>query len=146
MARRLGEELNEMKLQDNLSGSEIVLYYRMPETEERVAYSSESLQRKGRKIIQKTVETRLKYGARILAGFRTGDFEKKKDGKWLPLASDPESEHYDPDWKVYLQKHAADVIELLALRVFDAPVQTLPGDEEDETPDGDKESDDSDPN
>lgn len=125
MARRLGDSLNEMRFQDNLSGTEIVLLYRMPTTKERIAYTNESYQRKGRKIINRSVETRMKYGLAILGGFREGDFEKKMpDGKWEPIASDSASEQYFPEWKAHVEKYASDLVEHLALRVFDMPVQT----------------------
>ena len=123
MARRLGDDLNEMRFQDNLSGSEIVLYYRMPTTKERVAYTNESYQRKGRKLINRSVETRLKFGLKILMGFREGDFERKVGGKWVPMSSDgPASENYYPEWKEHIEKYASDLVEHLAMRVFDLPV------------------------
>ncbi len=123
MARRLGAEQNEMRFKDNLSGSDIVLIYRMPTTQERVAYTNESFQRKANKVVQKTVQTRQKFGAKILAGFRDGDFEiKGPDGKWMPIASDPKSEHFYEGWKAHVEQHASDLVELLAIRVFDVPV------------------------
>jgi hypothetical protein len=128
MPRRLGEEVNEMRFQDNLSGSEIVLFYRMPTTEERIAYTNESFQRKGAKMINRTTETRMKFGLKILEGFRTGDFEINVRGQWKPLSSNSHSEHYSPDWKNHVQKYASDLIEHLAIRVFDISVQ--PVDEE----------------
>lgn len=132
MARRLGDELNEMRFQDNLSGTEIVLLYRMPTTKERVAYTNEAYQRKGRKMINRTVETRMKYGLKILGGFREGDFEKKMpDGKWGPIASDPASSDYFPGWKEHVETYASDLVEHLALRVFDMPVQ-IPEETEDQ--------------
>ena len=100
-----------------------------------MAYSNESIRRKGSKIVTRTVETRLKFGAKILEGIRTGDFEKKKDGKWVPISSDPKSENYWPTWKEHLKQHAADVIELLAIRVFDVPVQALSDEDDDEADD-----------
>ena len=135
MARRLGDELNEMRFQDNLSNSEIVLQYRMPTTPERVAYTNEAFQRKGRKIISRPVETRLKYGLKILKGFREGDFEiKGSDGTWIVISSDVESDHYNADWKEHVEKYASDIVELLAIRVFDVPVQAaVEEDAEEET-------------
>lgn len=130
MARRLGDELNEMRFQDNLSASEIVLYYRMPTTQERIAYTNESYQRKGKKLINRSVETRLKFGLKILVGFREGDFERRVDGKWVPMSSDgPPSENYYPEWKEHVEKYASDLVEHLAMRVFDLPVG-VPDDEE----------------
>ena len=132
MPRRLGDELNEMRFQDNLSGTEIVLLYRMPTTQERVAYTNESYHRKGRKIINRSVETRMKFGLKILAGFRDGDFERKMpDGKWEPIASNSASGNYFPEWQDHIEKYASDLVEHLAIRVFDLPVQ-VPEEEEDQ--------------
>lgn len=131
MARRLGDDLNEMRFKDNLSGSEIVLYYNMPETSDRIAYTNESYQRKGRKLINRSVETRLKFGFKILAGFREGDFERKVDGKWVPMSSDKNSDYYFPEWKDHVRKYASDLLEHLAMRVFDLPVG-VPDDEEED--------------
>jgi len=133
MARRLGDELNEMRFQDNLSNSEIVLQYRMPTTPERVGYTNESFQRKGRKMISRPVETRLKYGLKILKGIREGDFEiNGSDGTWIVISSDPQSEHYFAGWKEHVEKYASDIVELLAIRVFDVPVQAAVEEEEEE--------------
>jgi len=129
MARRLGDELNEMRFQDNLSGSEIVLLYRMPTTRERVAYTNEAYQRKGRKVINRTVETRMKYGLAILGGFREGDFERKVGADWKPIASDSASDNYFPEWKAHVEKYASDLVEHLAIRVFELPVQIPEEDE-----------------
>ncbi|MBW2591839.1 MAG: hypothetical protein JRE58_02345 [Deltaproteobacteria bacterium] len=135
MARRLGDELNELRFQDNLSGSEIVLLYRMPTTKERVAYTNESYQRKGRKVINRTVETRMKFGLAILGGFREGDFERQVGGKYVPMSSDSASDNYFPEWKEHIEKYASDLVEHLALRVFDMPVQ-IPEEDEGTTDDG----------
>jgi len=123
MARRLGSEQNEMLFQDNLSGTEICLRYRMPTTRERVGYVNECFVRKGKKLENRSVETRLKYGLRILTGFRTGDFEIEVDGAWVPISSDADSEHYSKDWRAVVSDQAADLVELLAIRVFDTSVQ-----------------------
>ena len=142
MPRRLSDEPNEMTFQDNLSGSEIVLQYRMPTTAERAGYANESFQRKGRKVVSRHVESRLKYGAKVLTGIRDGDFEIKQGDKWAPISSDPNSENYAADWKEQVQKYGADLIELLAIRVFDAPVQVAEAEEETDLP----EEEDADPN
>ena len=77
MPRRLGDEDNEMLFQDNLSGGEIVLFYQMPTAKQRINYTNECFQRKGKRVINRTVETRMKFGLAILTGFREGDFEVK---------------------------------------------------------------------
>jgi len=72
--------------QDNLSGTEIVLFYRTPITKERVAYANEAYQRRGRKVVNRIVETRIKYGLKILRGIPGGGFRARKSertgGRW----------------------------------------------------------------
>lgn len=134
MPRVLGEEINSVKFSDNLSGSELEVYYRQPTTEERAAYSNESVQRKRNKVLFRAVQARQKFGLKILTGIREGDFLIKKEGKTMPIASDPASPNFDPNWKTLIMTHAADVVELLALHVFDASVETL--DETQDSPEG----------
>jgi len=143
MARRLGDELNEMRFQDNLSDTEIVLFYRMPTTKERMAYTNEAYQRKGNKVINRSTATRMKYGLRILGGFRDGDFEHKQGDGWKPIASDSASDNYFPEWKEHIEKYASDLVEHLALRVFDMPVQVPEEQDEDQES---EEGEDLDPN
>jgi len=125
MPRRIGDgdQVNELRLFDNISQSEIVLYYRMPTTTELTGYANESIQRRRGKIVFQQPQARLKYGARILTGFRAGDFERKQGGAYVPMASDPQSEHYAADWKEHLVKYAPDLIMVLAAHVFDAPAE-----------------------
>jgi len=132
MARRLGETKNSMSFQDNLSDTDITFFYRMPTTKERVAYSNECFVRKGKRLENRSVQTRMKYGLRILEGFLEGGFEVKKNGKWELISSDPKSENYVSDWKEHVEKYASDIIQLLAIRVFDVSVQTPDPDEADE--------------
>lgn len=129
MARRLGGD-NLLKIQDNISGSEIHLNYRMPTTKEVVSYRNGSTKRVRNTLVGCVGENRLEHGAKILTGFREGDFEKQADGKWVPISSDPKSKHYDPDWKNIVCKQAPDLIETLAVHVFDASSQVVqPGPE-----------------
>jgi len=123
MPRDLSGGRNELTVQDNRSKSTIVLYYRDPTTKENVAYSNEMYQRKGRKVVTRLGETRQKYGSRILTGFREGDFVKNESGQQIPLSSDKESKFHDPEWKKLLQERASDMIEILAIHVFESPVE-----------------------
>ena len=130
MARRLGADLNELRLQDNISGSEIVLFYRMPTTEEMNSYSNGMVQRKGNKIKKQLGEMRQKYGARILSGIGDKSFEKKVGDKWVPIHSETSSKLYDKDWKKQVQEMAPDIIETLAIHVFETSVQLAADDED----------------
>ena len=134
MPRRLSDELNELRIQDNISGSDIVLSYRLPTTAERAAYANESFRRRGNKVETRVVETRLKYGKLILSGIREGDFEVKLGDTYRPIASAPGSEHYAADWKELVAAHAGDLLELLAARVFDGSA-SLDGPQSEEIPD-----------
>lgn len=111
---------NELTLFDNISDSGIVLKYRNPTTAERQGFNNMSVQRKGRKVKFRHTEARLKYGAKILTGFREGDFQIEKAGEIVPLSADQGSEHYVPEWKKLILAMAPDIIELLAVRVFEA--------------------------
>jgi hypothetical protein len=123
MARKLGETNNSVLIRDNLSETDVRLFYRIPTTAERVSYSNESFRRKGGKIINQAVETRLKYGLKIVTGIRDGDFERSVDNRWLPISSDPNHPDYAKDWKEFLEKYASDLVQLLSLRVFEASAQ-----------------------
>lgn len=119
MPRRLSDEINELKVQDNISDSTLVLYYRTPTTQERVGYTNESIQRKRNKIVYRQGEARLKYGGLILTGIGEGDFERKEGDGFVPISSDSSSKHYYKDWKEHIKKYASDLIDLLAIHVFD---------------------------
>ena len=124
MPRRLSDELNELRIQDNISGSTIVLSYRMPTTQESINYTNQLTQRRKNKLVMRFGETRQKFGALILVGFRTGDFERLVDGEYVPMASDPQDkEYFFPEWKEHIKKHAPDIIEALAIHVFDSSTE-----------------------
>lgn len=131
MPLRLTDELNELKVHDNISGSDIVLYYRNPTTAENVRYTNSLVVREKNKLVNRTGETRMKFGAEILMGIRDGDFERKIGGKYLPLSSTPGSENYDSTWKDQVIQYASYLIELLAVHVFERPAVEEEGEEED---------------
>lgn len=133
------DELNSVSFFDNISNSELKLFYRNPTTEERNQFANESIQRKRNKVIIRTAQTRRKFGEKILAGIRDGDFVAKKDGKLVGISSDPESPQYDPEWKRLVVQHAPDIVETLGVFVFDGSVETL--DDYDEPGDGDEPED-----
>ena len=127
MARSFADEVNELKINDNLSNSTIILYYRDPTTEERVGYANESVVRKRNMVVTRITETRLKYGGLILTGFREGDFVTKKDGQIIPMSANPNSPNFCPDWKDQVTRKASDLLMLLGAQVFDASASIDPG-------------------
>ncbi|WP_157468230.1 hypothetical protein [Desulfatibacillum aliphaticivorans] len=129
MARVFSDEPNKLTLQDNVSNSKIVLFYRNPTTAERAAYQNETVRRKGKKVEVRISQARLKYGEKILVGFRDGDFAREENGKAVPMASYPSSPNYVEDWKDQVMKNAADLVMLLAGHVFDSSAEVEEDDE-----------------
>lgn len=124
MARRLCAFPNLLVLEDRLSGGSLGLYYRMPTTKERVAYANGQVVREKGKIVDRTVETRIRFGLRILSGVRTGDFEVPDGaGGWSVVSSNPQEVGYREDWKEIVEKYAADCIAQLAFAVFERSVR-----------------------
>ncbi|MCL4503093.1 MAG: hypothetical protein M1438_14770 [Deltaproteobacteria bacterium] len=114
MARILGEEPQELQVQDPVSGSVITLYYRRPTSEERLAYQLSAYRFEGGERRFCLGETRLKFGLEILTGFSEGDFQIMEEGRTVPL--DP-SRH--PDWRERLAEHAPDLVAYLAQQIFE---------------------------
>ncbi|MDH5524441.1 MAG: hypothetical protein OEY01_10685 [Desulfobulbaceae bacterium] len=120
MARTLGGSArNELRINDNLSGSELVVYYRMPTATERLHYSNKSVVREGGKVVFNHGPVRQEYGMKIFVGFKDGDFA---DADGNPMSSDPQSPHYNKNWRDLIEKYAADIVEVLALFVFESSV------------------------
>jgi hypothetical protein len=115
MPRELSNERCEMEFEDRISNCTITFYYRIPDTDERVAYASEQIVRKGNKVENKTGETRLKYGLKILTGFKKGDFTVARK----PFAWDPADPDYNPAWKTLVKAFASDLLAALAVMVFE---------------------------
>lgn len=104
-----------MLIHDGRSGTDIMLYYRNPSTQEEVRYQSKLFKRQGRKLMINAYDTRLEMGLKILTGFREGDFGVKGE----PISSDPQSPHYRENWKELLKTHAADIVTAFAFQVFE---------------------------
>lgn len=94
----------------------------MPTTQERIDYQNEQVTREGNTIKSKMGETRQKFGLAILTGFDDGSFENDK-GK--AISCDPKSKDYDAKWKDLITINAPDIIEVLAVTVFDVPLTRI---------------------
>jgi len=136
MARRQSEELNTLRLFDNISGSSIELYYRLPTTEERNSYANFAVQRKGRKqkLDFRVPEAQIKYGAKILEGIREGDFEiplnshpnmgnLDRNEKYVTISSDQSSPFFHEKWKDVVLQVGADLVQALGRHVFEASAE-----------------------
>lgn len=130
MPRILNDKPCEVTFDDTISDTKITLSYRLPTTEERIKYTNSTITRKRNRIESTIGETRLKFGAAILIGFKEGAFATDKG----ILSSDPASPNYDPEWKSIIKKYAQDVITMLAIHVFESPlsVDDAPDDEDED--------------
>jgi hypothetical protein len=114
MGRILGEERQELTVQDPVSGTKVTLYYRLPTSEERVAYQMSAYRIEGGQRRFCLGETRLRFGLEILTGFGPGDFLVKENG--VAAVLDPKVHQ---DWKARLAEHAPDLVSFLAQQVFE---------------------------
>jgi hypothetical protein len=89
-----------------------------------------SVTRKNGKVKFQHSEARMHFGTEIMTGFRDGDFEIAVNGGFKPISSDPNSPNYQSDWKERIKDVAPDIIELLALRVFESSVAVGEPDED----------------
>lgn len=115
---------NELVVLDAISGTDIVLYYRTPTTSERVAYQRAQIKKEGKKIKIRASQARQEFGLKILTGFADGAFGY--DGR--PISSNPEAANYREDWKDLVLAQAADLVEVLALTVFEGARVEAPAD------------------
>ncbi|MFP3866877.1 MAG: hypothetical protein ACLFUU_01775 [Desulfobacteraceae bacterium] len=114
MGRKLTDEPQTLLVRDPISKTVITLYYRVPTSEERVAYQTSAFRIEGQRRQLRLGETRLKFGLEILTGFAPGDFSLIRDGQEVPLDTEK-----DPDWKDHLARHAPDLISFLGQYVFE---------------------------
>ena len=89
---------NVIEIAHPCSDAPILLYCRKPTAHEMVLYRAEQMEREGESILQRTFETRVKYGAAILQGFESGAFAVQGQ----LISSDPASTFHRADWKELL--------------------------------------------
>lgn len=92
-----------------------VFYYRRPSNPEIGSYQSSLFVRKGNKIIPKAAETRTKFGARILTGFKKGTLGA--NGKLI--SSDPNDPDFRADWKEMLVEFVPDIVAAVGRYAFE---------------------------
>ena len=139
MARRETSENNELLLQDHLSDSVLGTYYRTPDTAERQTYINKQRKRVGKKYVDNSVANRIVHGKKIITGIREGDYERKVGDEYVPFSSDPQAENYFEGWRDWMEVNCADVLTMLAVRVFEMPVTLTRPDEDDPEEDIEKE-------
>jgi len=133
MPRELTTEKLKLTFYDRLSDSDLELFYRLPTTEEQVAYDNSLVERKRNKINTTVGDARMKYGSKILTGVGDNSFTHEKNGKIVPLHSREDSECYAPDWKAKVVKMAPDVISKLGFVVFEGSLERADNEDADES-------------
>lgn len=113
--RDLTAAKNVIEINDGASGDVHEIYYRMPTNEERAAYQNSVFAVKGRKVKARIFENRLKFGARVITGFRKGTLGI--DGK--PFACEENDPDYRADWKDQLVRNAGDIVTSVGAFVFE---------------------------
>ncbi len=109
-------ERNVLEIQDGISGDVHEIYYRMPTNEERATYQNGAFERRGRKLRARIFENRMKFGARIITGFRKGSLGA--GGK--PFSCEPDDPDFRQDWKDLMIEHAGDIVASVATCVFES--------------------------
>lgn len=134
--------INELTLNDQVSGDQVTFQYRLPTTEERVQYNRQLWKRERNKVKSAVEETRQLFGNKIMIGFTKGAFAKLVDGKTVLYASYPADPDYDPEWRALVKKYAGDLLSFLAATVFEGTsrsIDVLPeGDDEEGTGEGEE--------
>ncbi len=113
--RDVAAEKNVIEVQDGMSGDVHELNYRRPTNKERAAYQAALFERKKKKVVDKSFETRLRFGKRICTGFVKGTFGA--NGK--AFSCEPEDVDYLADWKEQIAKGAPEVLTAMAFQVFE---------------------------
>ncbi len=113
--RDFSAEKNVIEIQDGISGDVHEVSFRTPTNEERAAFQAGLFKRKGSKLVGSIFESRMKYGARIITGFRKGTLGM--DGR--PFASEPGDPDYREDWLALIVEHAPDIVQAVAMAAFE---------------------------
>jgi len=124
MPRRPGEKIVKTNIWDNMERCDVTFSHRLPTTKERIAFSNEKIRRVRNKVIFKEAETRIKYALMILKGIPEGHFERKTDdGKFVPVASDPESKNFYDKWKDVVYETGADLLETFGAYIYEGSAE-----------------------
>lgn len=119
MSRIASSKPNTLRLYDNISGSNLELYYRTPTPAEQAKYINGMHKRVRNKVVTRTGENRQKWGKEILEGFRDNDFGYEKDGETIMVSSMAGKPGYREDWKEWFCKNNADLVDTLAIHAFE---------------------------
>lgn len=122
--RILGNNIiNKIEFFDKISESDLTLFYRLPTVVERIKYSNEIYTRQNNKILLNP-EVRLEYALKIVTGIGENQFA---DTNNKPISSDNKNENFNPAWKSLLKESAAELLMVLAFRVFEGLTEKVNG-------------------
>ncbi|MDA3834419.1 MAG: hypothetical protein PF495_13625, partial [Spirochaetales bacterium] len=97
-------------------------HYRRPCSCERHSFLNDRARREGDAYVDNSVGARLEAGKAIITGVRDGDFERRVGDGYLGISTDPESGVYYPVWMEWMADNAADLLLVLAVRVFESSI------------------------
>lgn len=130
MPRILSKKPCSITLLDQVSGSRITLFYRMPTAAERLTYSKAMNPKPGSEEDEKLnpFAVRATFGNLLLTGIADDAFAVSgEDDKARPISSNEQSEHYDPDWRARVVELAEDLLATMALFIFEQSILRVTG-------------------
>ena len=128
----LGGGKNFIEIKDGLAGCIHEMEYRMPTNKERAGYRASLWERKGKKLINRTFQTQVKYGAAVCTGFKKGTFAINDE----LISSDPDDEGFREDWKDILANGRPDIFSAMSIVIFEASATPSSGGGVEIDPDG----------
>ncbi len=130
MGRVLSGDPCKVTFADQISGSTLGIYYRLPTNAERVRYMADMSPKPGSEEEKgfNPADIRARYGLLIITGFDDGAFEAPDEtGEKQAISSSPQAANFDSAWKDRLMMYAPDVLGLLGLFVFENALIRLGG-------------------
>lgn len=112
---------NLMSIKDNLSNTEIGIYYSTVKSSDRIKYQSELLKVLQDAPDQDKVKAAMEYRLDATLNFITGFTDDSFSMDDKPISSDEKSEFYKADWKIFLKENAGDILETVNNVLFGQP-------------------------
>lgn len=126
--RVLSNKDNQITFFDAASNSRLIMFHRVPNTQEIVEYNKNIYKREKNKLEINT-EARIDAALNILTGIGDNCFADQ-DNK--PISHKPDSPDFNPAWKSLLKEYAPDILILLAIQSFETS-RVVPNDTEQES-------------
>jgi len=115
--------VNEMLISCTISGEELLFEFRTPTSQERQQYFAGMFRREGGDVRDNSSENRLKWGKEIISGIGENQIAYQSANGPKPLSSNEKNENSRADWKDLLVQYAPDLVEFLAIRIFEGQRQ-----------------------